>query len=43
MKHAIRILFPSFIVAGIAEVLFWLFAASSSALTCFLRGSGNKS
>ncbi len=73
MKQAIWILWPSFIVAGVAGIvfftvfdpaelhvaggalgisrlgpytigfmLFWLFAAASSALTCFLqRGAGN--
>lgn len=71
MKKAAAILFPSFIVAGLAEVvflvlfdpielhiaaaavgmksrlawytisflLFWLFAAASSAFTAFLRGA----
>jgi len=69
MKRAMWILWPSFIVAGVAEVvffvifdpieleilgdalgvsrlaaysigflLFWLFAAASSAFTCFLQG-----
>jgi hypothetical protein len=70
MKHAIWILWPSFVVGGVAEVVFftfvdpmdlqvfgealnisrtaaytvaffgfWLFAAASSAFTCFLQRS----
>jgi hypothetical protein len=70
MKHAIWILWPSFVIGGVAEVLFftlfdpmdlqvfgetltvsrtavytlgffgfWLFAAASSAFTCFLQRS----
>jgi hypothetical protein len=73
MKSAMWILWPSFIVGGIGEVLFftvfdpkelylfgepaslsrlavysigfflcWLFAAASSALTCFLQRSGDE-
>jgi hypothetical protein len=73
MKHAILILWPSFIVGGIGEVLFftvfdpkelylfgepsslsrlavysigfflcWAFAATSSALTCFLHRSAEE-
>jgi len=72
VKRAIWILWPSFLVAGVAEVLFfsvfdpvdfrafgplglsrsagytigfflfWAFAASSSALTCFLQRSADE-
>ena len=74
MNKAIWILWPSFIVAGVAEVvfftvfdpvelhmvaqalgvtshfawytvgflMFWLFAAASSALTCFLQRGANE-